>query len=160
MKILFFVDVHESNAALNKLKEKAKKADLIICAGDISIFERGLKGLLEKINSFGKETLIINGNHEEAKVMAKLCVNYDNITFIHKKIIQRAEFTILGYGGGGFSQVDHEFDRFASEHSKDLANKKIIFVSHGPPYGTALDKLGKEHYGNKNYRRFIDCRIQ
>jgi len=34
--------------------------------------------------------------------------------------------------------------------------KKKVLVVHGPPYGTRLDKLGRNHAGNKSIRYFIE----
>ena len=42
MKILAFTDMHESLIALNRVKKKSSKADVIVCCGDISIFGGGL----------------------------------------------------------------------------------------------------------------------
>ncbi|MBW3023162.1 metallophosphoesterase, partial [Candidatus Woesearchaeota archaeon] len=39
MKILAFADPHASLPALKEVEKKAKDADVILCAGDISIFE-------------------------------------------------------------------------------------------------------------------------
>lgn len=35
-------------------------------------------------------------------------------------------------------------------------DKKIILVTHAPPYKTRLDKLAGEHCGNKSIRNFIE----
>ena len=45
MKILAFVDLHGSLNALKRLSKqiKSKKPDIIVCAGDISIFENNLE---------------------------------------------------------------------------------------------------------------------
>ena len=64
----------------------------------------------------------------------------------------------MGYGCGGFSLVDREFDKTAVKFRKIIKmneDKKIILVTHAPPYKTRLDKLGI-HCGNKSIRKFID----
>ena len=50
MKILAFTDLHHSMAAIKKLKSKIKtqKPDILVCAGDISIFEQGLNDMAKK----------------------------------------------------------------------------------------------------------------
>ncbi len=64
MKILGFTDMHGSLSALKKLKKKAKKADIVLCLGDFTIFGDNLIYFLKKINNFGKPVLMIHGNHE------------------------------------------------------------------------------------------------
>ena len=38
---------------------------------------------------------------------------------------------------------------------KKIEGKKIIFITHGPPYGTKIDLLGTNYAGNKSYTNFI-----
>ena len=56
MKILAFTDLHSSYDALKKLRNKIKKKkpDIIVCAGDISVFEQGLNHLLKQNHIFRK----------------------------------------------------------------------------------------------------------
>ena len=105
MKILAFTDMHLSTIALSKIKSKIKKQnpDLLVCAGDLTIFEKGLDIILNKLSKLKKKTLLIHGNHETDKVMRKLCSKYNNLIFIHKSYHQHNNCTFLGYGGGGFS---------------------------------------------------------
>ena len=87
MKILAFTDLHLSSVAFKKIKSKVKKQkpDLLVCAGDVSIFEQGLNFILNKLNKLKKKTLMLHGNHETDKVLRKLCKKYKNIIFVHKK---------------------------------------------------------------------------
>src|SRR3989338_2440847 len=81
MKILAFTDTHLSPYAFKKIKSKVKKQnpDLLICAGDISIFEHGLDAMLNRLDKLNKKTLIIHSNHETDAVLGKLCKKYDNL---------------------------------------------------------------------------------
>ena len=76
MKLLAFTDLHLSSIALKKIKLKIKKnkPDLLVSAGDISIFEEGLDFILNKLNKLKIKILLINGNHETDRVMKKLCL--------------------------------------------------------------------------------------
>ena len=64
MKILAFVDLHENQTAWKKVKEKAKDVDVVVCAGDISIFEHRLSHFLKELNNLKKPVMMIHGNHE------------------------------------------------------------------------------------------------
>ena len=160
MKLLAFTDLHLSSVAFKKIKSKAKrqKPDLLISAGDLTIFEHGLDFILNKLNNFNVKTLLIHGNHETASIMKRLCKKYKNIVFIHKKQYTRNGYIFLGYGGGGFSIIEPFFYNTGKKFQRIIKNskgKKIIFVTHAPPYGTKVDLIVGEHCGNKTYRDFI-----
>ena len=160
MKILAFTDLHLSSYAFKKIKSKVKKQnpDLLICAGDISIFEQGLDFILNKFNKLKKKTLIIHGNHETEKVLRKLCSKYKNLIFIHKKKYRQNNHVFLGYGGGGFSLTDSGFYKTGKKFSKIIRKnrgKKIILITHASPYKTKLDLIVGSHCGNKTLRNFI-----
>ena len=157
MKLLFFSDVHGDKQAIESLKKRSKEADGVICAGDISVMERNLEPILNHLNSFGKKMLLVHGNHEEEENLKDLCRSRENLKFLHKGVFHAGDYVFLGYGGDGFSTNDPEFDRLAKFFKKEAEGKKrIILITHGPPHGTVVDKLGDEHRGNKSYRAFID----
>lgn len=160
MKILAFTDIHASVKSLNILTKKIKKKhpDLLICVGDISIFGYGLKKTLKYINNLNIKIIIIHGNHEPEISTKKLCAFYTNITYIHKKFYLADKLLILGYGGGGFLIRDPYFKKLAKKFKKIISknkDKKTILLLHAPPYGTKLDKISKNHYGNIDYLKFI-----
>ena len=162
MRILSFVDMHGSHKALKKIKKKSKKADLIVCAGDLTIFENNLDKLLFQLNKLKKTCLIIPGNHESDEDLKQLAKMSDNISDIHEKGFVKNNHLFLGYGGGGFSMNDKHFKKIAKKSKKKIKkfrkinNKKIILVTHAPPYKTKIDKIMDEHCGNKDIRKFID----
>src|SRR3989338_4113337 len=178
MKLLAFTDTHGSLSALRRIeqKTKAQKPDLLVCAGDISIFEHGIVGIIRRLNRLNKKIIIIHGNHEDDTTFRKLSKLFKNIIFIHKNHFIKNNTLFLGYGGGGFSMVDKEFEKIAikfkkiiksyrSEASGELKNqgflsdnkdKKTILVTHAPPYKPKLDKLVGGHCGNKPIRHFIE----
>ena len=156
MKILAFVDLHGSQSALDKIEKKAKKADIIICAGDISIFENNLEDLLNHLNKLKKPVLIIPGNHEDENDLKDICNLFDNIECIHKTTFTKDSYIFIGYGGGGFSMADKDFEKFSKKLKKNLKKyEKIILVTHAPPYKTKLDNISKEPCGNKSIKNFI-----
>ena len=151
MKILAFTDLHGNLENLWKIKNKAKKADIIICAGDFTVFEKDIRKVLKEINNLGKKVLLINGNHENEERVENECKKLANIEFIHKKRHSIEKYTIIGYGGMGFSLRDRDFERFTN---KFLKKKYLILVTHAPPYGTKIDLLW-EHRGSKSITDFI-----
>ncbi len=155
MNILAFVDIHGNKEKLKEILKRAKDSDIIICCGDISIWGNDLKYLISELEKTQTISLIIHGNHESEEEMEKVCSNLKFVKFLHKKTFTFKDYTFFGYGGGGFSLVDKQFENFYK--SLDLKNKKLISFTHAPPYGTNLDKLNSLGYrGNKSIRKFIE----
>lgn len=158
MKILIFADMHGSLTALKKIKEKSKECEVIICAGDLSVFEKNLDFFVDELSKTRKDVIIIQGNHENEENMISICKRHENVHFIHKDKKNIRNFLFLGYGGGGFAIKDEEFEEVQKDMEKWIRahkNGKIILVSHGPPFGTKLDALGRRHVGNISLREFI-----
>ncbi|MBS1266738.1 MAG: 3',5'-cyclic adenosine monophosphate phosphodiesterase CpdA [Candidatus Woesearchaeota archaeon] len=156
MRILCFVDLHGDFGAIKKLKNKSKRADLLVCAGDITRFETDIDHILQKINNIGKKTLMIHGNHECSDFLKEKCENYPNIYFFHKKAQFINNILFMGFGGGGFEQSCPEMEEFFKKHKNLLNNaKKKVFITHAPPFKTNLDVLGKDYHGNNTLKNLI-----
>lgn len=163
MRILFFGDIHGSKTHLNRILEKSREADVLVCIGDLTVFEHDLEMILRQLNSTGKPLLTVHGNHESSSSMAAASVGLKNTHFIHKTHHIIDDVIFFGYGGGGFAIMDNKFDIVADLFIKDLKNLekknnksyKIILITHAPPHHTALDYLG-ENVGCKNFRKFIE----
>lgn len=158
MKILAFVDLHGSLKALKRLEKLAEKEkpDIILCAGDVTIFEQNLDYLMHKISRMKKPVLAVHGNHEEESVMKKSCSLFENITFIHGRTYEFNNVLFIGWGGGGFSTKDKQLERKIKEFKKKMEKfDKVVLLTHAPPYNTKLDKIIEQSCGNKTIRNFI-----
>ena len=153
MQILAFSDIHGNSKALDSVLKKSKDVDLLVCCGDLTIFEHGITGMMNALNKLNKPVLLIHGNHETDDVVGGLCKKYRNLVFIHKKQFCIEDVCFIGFGGGGFSLRDEELEKFM----KRLKPKKdkIILATHAPPYGTRLDSMFREHRGCKTVADFI-----
>ena len=162
MKLLAFVDMHGSHKALEKIKAQSKQSDILVCAGDISIFENNLDKLFFELNKLNKPVLIIPGNHESTESINVLTKLFPNIINIDEKGHAIGNYLFFGYGGGGFSMVDHHFDKISKKFEKKIKkfrkineNIKTILVAHAPPYKTKIDRIMDEYCGNKSIKSFI-----
>ncbi|MFT4282824.1 MAG: metallophosphoesterase family protein [Candidatus Woesearchaeota archaeon] len=153
MKILFFVDLHDDHESFLELKEKAKDVDLIVGAGDYSIFGNYLREILKEINNFNKPTYLIRGNHEFEEEMKEAIKGLKNLKYFHKEVKEINNIKFIFYGGDGFSKKDKEFEVFTKKIAK--TNKTTILVLHGPPNRTELDINYFGHTGNESYTEFI-----
>lgn len=167
MKLLVFVDLHGSLSSFEKLKKKSEAADVLVCAGDISVFEQGLDHLMEMLNNLGKPLLVIPGNHESESVMQNMCNSKENCKYLHKGIFVRENYIFIGYGGGGFSYADKGFEKMTHKIVKAIGEErsrirtdlgldaKIVLITHAPPHGTKVDLLYDDHCGNISITKFI-----
>lgn len=156
MKLLAFVDLHGSLKGLRIIQKKAKEADVLVCAGDLSIFSAELDILMAELDKVEKKIIMVHGNHEFGEEMGALCKIFKNFEFIHKKVYNFKDYVFVGWGGGGFSLTDKGFEKFTKRIKEKIKGKKVILVTHAPPYGTKTDYTYKEHHGNKSIRKFID----
>ena len=158
MKILSFVDLHGSLKALEKIQQlyKREKPDIVICAGDISIFEQNIDYLVHRVAKLGAPLLMIQGNHEDIVATRRACSKYDNMIFMHGQAKVINDVLFLGWGGGGFSTRDEVFEKKQKVFEKIMKDyKKVVMISHAPPYKTRLDRIIDENCGNKTLRNFI-----
>ncbi|MBI5871696.1 metallophosphoesterase family protein [archaeon] len=158
MNILAFVDLHGSRRAFEHLAKRAEESDLLLCAGDISLWERGLEKIFSFFENLNKPLLIIPGNHENAESMLAAAGKFKFIAFLHKASYEFHDMVFFGYGGGGFASQDKNLESISKKFISTIkpGQKKITF-SHAPPYGTALDFLqGVGHRGCISTRKLIE----
>ncbi len=160
MKILAFSDLHSDMAILKKLKKKAKseKVDLIIAAGDLSMFENGFDIILYELSTLNIPLFLIHGNHETRQFAEAESKNFKNAVFIHKKAVVKENILFLGWGGGGFATSDKELDSYSPVFRKAISKnkgKKIVIVMHGPPY-KMLDWVYGRNVGCRSRAKFVN----
>src|SRR3989344_222757 len=147
MIILAFGDIHGNLKVIDRLIKKAKKADFLICSGDLTQFGKNYEQIILKLDSIGKKVFFIHGNHDPDKI-----IETENVINIDKRIYGFGKFNIMGYGDGGFARENKNIERFFLKGKK---LKNLIIVTHGPAFGYKLDFLG-EHIGNKSIRKIIE----
>ncbi len=158
MKLLVFVDLHGSVKILKKISDLAKKEkpDYIICAGDLTIFGDSMKKLVTALDKIGFPSIMLHGNHEDRQSLKSLCDASKNVKFLHKEVLEVGDYVFMCYGGGGFSTVDSEFEAWSKKAMASIPEgKKIILVTHAPPFGTKLDPVFDQPAGCKSIRNFI-----
>ncbi|MFT4304227.1 MAG: metallophosphoesterase family protein [Candidatus Woesearchaeota archaeon] len=160
MKLLLFTDTHCNSTAERKIIEKVKreKPEIMLCAGDFSIFMRNAEEFLVKMNKLNIPIYVIHGNHEDEEVIEKICKKLKNVEFIHNRIIKYKNVLIMGYGGGGFAEHDEDFNVTAKEFEKIINTFKDstkIIMMHQPPHKSGIDFIYGQHAGCKTTKKFI-----
>ncbi len=161
MKILAFADTHGKEKFIERLLEKGKRVDILVCAGDITFFGNGLKKIIEKFAKLKKTMLIIHGNHESEESIRELSKRFSWLIFIHKGSYKFGNYHFFGYGGDGFATQDSRYENIIKQFKKTVKKgEKVVIVTHGPPYGTKCDELPYQgHVGCKTYTK-IDKQIK
>jgi len=145
VRIFAFSDFHGEHELFPEITRRAKEADIVICAGDLTWFEEDVQELLSFLNSWNKPVLMIHGNHEGKKMLKKACEHFQNITFCHGKAIEFAGVTFLAWGGGGFARIEPEL-AFLTKEWESSKNPRFL-ITHAPPRDTALDIVDHRHVG-------------
>ncbi|EFD92483.1 MAG: Metallophosphoesterase [Candidatus Parvarchaeum acidophilus ARMAN-5_'5-way FS'] len=164
MKILAASDIHGDLYAADALAKKAKreKADLVILAGDLSIFGNGLEGLLKPFKDAGKKVAIIPGNHDSEADIFMLKRRYsDTIYDLHNYSFKIGDIGFFGCGlaniGPNELSEDEIRDRIKASYNYIKGAKKKIMVVHVPPYNTKLDTIRKNmKIGSTSVRDMIE----
>lgn len=157
MKILAFVDTHGIKKAFEELLKKAKDADLLVCAGDFTNWGSDTEKWIQFLETAGKPLILTYGNHESEKEVAEVCKRYKFCIYLHRAAYEYGDYMFFGFGGGGFSERNIEFERIGKRVMNDAKGKKLILITHGPPYGTMLDYIPSAgHRGCKSIRTFIE----
>ena len=159
MKIFAFTDIHGNEKLLNKilLQIKQESPNIIICAGDISDFSKNLKNLIYKFKETNAPFLIIPGNHETSKEIKEICEKTNFAVPLHSSAYTLGNYIFFGYGTGGFDRINKNFEKITPKFKERINNKKVILVTHAPPYKTNLDKLEQiGHQGSLSIRKFIE----
>ena len=163
MKLLAFADMHGSMKALKSITSlaKTKRPDYILCAGDFTVFEQNIVGILKSLDQLRIPVLMIPGNHETGDRLKELCKKHRYIIYLNKGVLETKDAVFIGNEGNGFSIDDPKFRKWGIDVLKDLrtrdfGNKKIVLMTHAPPYGTNTDRILEDHCGNKAVREFIE----
>jgi len=98
VKILAIGDLHGDKGLVKKISLQAQKenVDLIILAGDLTMFELSTKGLIKPFIEKNQEVLFIPGNHESLSTASSISKNYSNAKNIHGYSFSKNNLGIFG----------------------------------------------------------------
>jgi hypothetical protein len=148
-KILAVSDIHGDENFVKKLAKKAKdeNVDLVIIAGDLTMFESSTKNLIGPFAKENKEVILIPGNHESMATIRSLTEKYPKTKHLQEYSIRKDDLGIFGAGYdsivGPFCLEDEEIFKTlkrGNDKVKDL--KKKIMVTHTNPAGSISEFSG------------------
>jgi len=159
MKVFFFSDIHGDLKALKAALKKSEKAEIIICAGDLSVGGNNLQQMIDELGKINdKKILIIPGNNETPEMIEDSIDDYENIISIETESYQDKNISFFGIGGGTISPFGTVYELSEDEFKKKLKGIKGIdcLISHMPPKNTALDLIPSSlHIGSAEVFKWV-----
>ncbi|MDY1591419.1 MAG: metallophosphoesterase family protein [Methanofastidiosum sp.] len=159
MNICVITDIHGKKSSLEKLFDSIdiRRFDLLLCCGDITSFggKKEAKEVLEVIPNIQFYTVF--GNCDKSEV--KDYIESEGIS-LHEKEVKVRGYTIGGFGGSNKSPFgtpsEYGEEQIMAGLSK-LSFSNMILVTHVPPYGTKLDRIGdSKSIGSTSVRSIIE----
>ena len=145
MKILCTSDPHNDKKFIKGVKNaiKTEKIDAFICAGDFHSLEYSEK--LFKHLDIPSFTVPGNWDYECYVDEKTFCSDFE--------IIEMEGYYFLLVG----NNFPLNFDQIALKYTKKIDPKKLILITHYPPYGI-LDRLWSgRHVGYPEFEKFHQC---
>jgi|SRR3989344_2123086 len=161
-KILAVSDIHGDSKLVKKLAERAERenVDLVILAGDITLFDMEAKNIISPFTKANKKVLLLHGNHEGIATIDSFTEVYPNTKNLHGYSIRHNNIGIFGFGGadgpglGGIMIEKEVFETLRKSHEYIKDTKKKILITHMHPAGTSSEFSGIE--GSKSIRKIIE----
>jgi Icc-related predicted phosphoesterase len=176
LRLLAFSDyrVQDIHSLIRFIKVQ-QRPDLILYAGDdIRRFREGTKNLFQQLAALAKYGLCaVAGNDDKPEV--RTLIGGHRVYPVHSRALVLGQFAILGIEGAPMFPRKEGFDKSYNMgcllypepilrwHMKSwttarFRGKKLIIVSHTPPYGV-LDfamRFGRRNIGSRPLREFLE----
>lgn len=166
LRILVSSDFHGSISAFQKVAVESKRLEvnLLVVCGDVTNFgtAKQAEKLLLNFERLEFPALFVPGNCDLPSV---LDIETKNSFNMHGKYLELGDYIFIGVGGSPLSPLQTPLEFPEEEILKTLEfavskcprNKRLILVSHTPPFNTKVDlAFNGEHIGSRSIRRFVE----
>lgn len=169
MRILAFTDPHGELAAARSVADLARreKPDLILCPGDLTLFESAPEGFFETLRDIGMPVYVIPGNHDSPDTMSRLHGTFPFLIDVSFRTLDVGQAIIAGVPGndlafwpGPTRDEAGTLDLVISLLEARDRSKPLIFLAHYPPSRTAIDgskRFSPDAGGSRLVRRIIEA---
>ena len=166
VRALILSDLHGHSEAFLKAASLAErlKVELILVCGDITNFGhvKQARLLFTSLTDLNLPLLYVPGNCDLSSFLEEKIENAQNI---HASCVKIKDVTFIGVGGAPSSYL-HTPLEFPESWLMDALNrgfgmcsseKKLIVLSHTPPFDTKVDlAYVNRHIGSRSVRRFVE----
>ncbi len=160
MKLFLISDIH-GNDNFDSIKDKIAQADLVLCAGDFTMFlptEEGLR-VAEKLASLNPATYMVCGNCDTPDLDGILSEKGLSIQGRSIAFNKGSEHYVLA-GVGGSLHTPRPTPNTWSENDlvevlRSFKETPDIIISHQPPYGAGDTVMKVMHVGSKKLAEYL-----
>jgi Icc-related predicted phosphoesterase len=146
MRILAFSDLHRDLAGAERLVERSRDADVVVCAGDLASVHRGLAETVQALRPIAAPTVLVPGNNETDAALREACRGWEGGTILHGEAFELDGVTFYGLGAGvPVTPWEWSFDLTEDEAAEMLeaCPEGAVLVVHSPPLGHADESQGR-----------------
>lgn len=140
MKVLIFSDLHRDANAAAALVQQAKRADVVVGAGDFANQHRGLADTLDVLAEIRKPAVLVPGNGETAEELRAAAADWKSARVLHGSGCEIAGQPFWGVGGGipvtPFGAWSYDFDEDQAAEMLNGCPVSAVLVVHSPPLDT------------------------
>jgi Icc-related predicted phosphoesterase len=155
MKILYVVDVHGNEEAVEWIKKKANDYDFLIVGGDLCTFSdvQFMEKFFNSISKTWEKVFFVPGNNDTPDPETPF-----NIINIHGRKETLGSIEIGGLGGSNITPFRTRFEMSDSQARNilDTLGRVEVLVSHCPPSGTKCDVYSGKHLGSIPVREYVE----
>lgn len=160
MKVLAFSDLHRSVPAARALVKAARKADLVIGAGDFASFGRGLADTLDVLADLAVPFVLVAGNHERVDHLKLAAQPHAHWHVLHGQSVMIDGRVVFGLGYAiEPANISALPTILTDAEAAPLLGKcpfGAILVTHAPPLGIA----DRDHDGGQRGSAAVRCAIE
>ena len=153
MRILAFSDLHNDQAAANKIAAASPTADVVIGAGDFGVKGGSAAEVLHILKQMTVPTILVAGNHDDLSELRSFCAEWELGHFLHGTSVTILGQSFFGLGCEIPSRSDFVWNQTLTEaEAKKLLEQcpdQAILVTHTPPLGTCDLQRDGGHEGSQ-----------
>jgi uncharacterized protein len=145
VKALVFSDLHRDLDQGRVLVDRAREADVVLCAGDLASVHRGLEETVAVLAAIATPTFLVPGNNETDDELRAACAGWPAATVLHGEGVEVDGVPVFGLGGGvPETPWDWSFDLSEEEAASLLEHcpEAAVLVVHSPPKGHVDKGIG------------------
>ncbi|MCA9278098.1 MAG: metallophosphoesterase family protein [Phycisphaeraceae bacterium] len=139
MELFAFSDIHTSTHAISTFADTARKADIIVGAGDFATMRRGLQPVIDAIAALNRPTVLVHGNSESEDELRVACEPYSHLHVLHGQSVVIEGVVFFGLGGAvpvtPFGSWSVDLTEHEAETLLAPCPNGCVLVSHSPPLG-------------------------
>jgi Icc-related predicted phosphoesterase len=160
MNLLLFSDLHNDLSAARNLVACARRADLLVGAGDFCNAHHGLQRCIDVLCGTGKPAVLVAGNNETTDELRAACAGWAGAHVLHGSAVTLSGVTFFGLGGGipvtPFGAWSYDFSEEEGAELLEGCPSGCVLISHSPPKGAVDLSSRGQSLGSTAVRQAVE----